>query len=63
MVARKLRQTTANAYIGAWLQGREADKRRDDRYIFSAFTNPIHADWLKVVNAQELPVGALYLLR
>src|ERR1051325_11614328 len=64
MVQRKLRQHYRNTpYIGAWLQGRETDKRRDDRYLFAALTNPdIPADWLKIVAAQELPVGAMYLL-
>jgi hypothetical protein len=64
MVARKLRQHYRNTpYIGAWLQGRENDKRRDDRYLFSALTNPdIPADWLKVIAGQELPLGAIYLL-
>jgi hypothetical protein len=64
MVQRKLRQHYRNTpYIGAWLQGRESDKRRDDRYLFAALTNPdIPADWLKIVAAQELPVGAIYLL-
>jgi hypothetical protein len=64
MVARKLRQHYRNTpYIGAWLQGRESDKRRDDRYLFSALTNPdIPEDWLKIVAAQELPLAALYLL-
>ena len=51
MVARKLKQHYRNTpYIGAWLQGREAGKRRDDRYLFSALTNPeILADWLRVI--------------
>lgn len=64
LVQRKLRQHYRNTpYIGGWLQGREGDKRRDDRYLFAALTNPdIPADWLKVINAQELPLGALYLL-
>src|SRR4051812_31997464 len=64
MVARKLRQHYRNTpYIGAWLQGRETDKRRDDRYLFSALTNPdIPEDWLKIIAGQELPLGALYLL-
>jgi hypothetical protein len=64
MVQRKLRQHYRNTpFIGAWLQGRESDKRRDDRYLFAALTNPdIPADWLKVVSGQELPVGAMYLL-
>lgn len=64
MVNRKLRQHYRNTpYIGAWLQGRESDKRRDDRYLFSALTNPdIPEDWLNIINGQELPLGALYLL-
>ena len=64
LVQRKLRQHYRNTpYIGGWLQGREGDKRRDDRYLFAALTNPdIPADWLKIINAQELPLGALYLL-
>jgi hypothetical protein len=64
MVARKLRQHYRNTpYIGAWLQGRERDKRRDDRYLFSALTNAdIPATWLRIINAQELPVAGLYLL-
>jgi hypothetical protein len=64
MVGRKLRQHYRNTpYIGAWLQGREIDKRRDDRYLFSALTNAdIPAGWLRIVNAQELPLAALYLL-
>jgi hypothetical protein len=64
MVARKLRQHyRTTPYIGAWLQGRDSDKRRDDRYLFSALTNPdIPAAWLRIINAQELPLAALYLL-
>lgn len=64
MVSRKLRQYYRNTpYIGAWLQGRDSDKRRDDRYLFSALTNAdIPSAWLRVVNAQELPLAALYLL-
>src|SRR5919112_4403343 len=54
MVQRKLRQHYRNTpYIGAWLQGRENDKRRDDRYLFAALTNPdIPGDWLKIVSGQ-----------
>ena len=64
MVSRKLKQHYRNTpYIGAWLQGRETGKRRDDRYLFSALTNPeIAADWLRVINGQELPLAGLYLL-
>jgi hypothetical protein len=64
MVARKLKQHYRNTpYIGAWLQGREAGKRRDDRYLFSALTNPeILSDWLRIIAAQELPLAAVYML-
>ena len=64
MVSRKLKQHYRNTpYIGAWLQGRENDKRRDDRYLFSALTNPdILNDWLRVIAAQELPLAGIYLL-
>jgi hypothetical protein len=49
--------------MGAWLQGREAAKRRDDRYLFSALTNPeILGDWLRFIGAQDLPLAAVYLL-
>ncbi|HYC44772.1 MAG TPA: hypothetical protein VED01_04730 [Burkholderiales bacterium] len=64
MVSRKLKQHYRNTpYIGAWLQGRETGKRRDDRYLFSALTNPdIVVDWLRVIGALELPLAAVYLL-
>ena len=64
MLSRKLKQHYRNTpYVGAWLQGRDSDKRRDDRYLFAAFTNPeILSDWLRVVNGQELPLAGVYLL-
>src|SRR5688500_15160184 len=64
MVSRKLKQHYRNTpYMGAWLQGREPGKRRDDRYLFSALTNPdIVTDWLRAIGAQELPLAAVYLL-
>ena len=64
MVSRKLKQHYRNTpYMGAWLQGRETGKRRDDRYLFSALTNPdILGDWLRLIGAQELPLAAVYLL-
>ncbi len=64
MVSRKLKQHYRNTpYMGAWLQGREPGKRRDDRYLFSALTNPeIVGDWLSVIGGQELPLAAVYLL-
>lgn len=64
LVQRKLRQHyRSTPYVGGWLQGRENDQRRDDRYLFAALTNPeLPAQWLKVLNAQELPVAGVYLL-
>jgi len=64
MVARKLKQHYRNTpYIGAWLQGREPGKRRDDRFLFSALTNPeIVADWMRIIGGQELPLAAVYML-
>ena len=64
MVARKLKQHYRNTpYMGAWLQGRESGKRRDDRYLFSALTNPdIVGNWLRAIGGQELPLAAVYLL-
>src|SRR5918992_6396732 len=64
MVSRKLKQHYRNTpFIGAWLQGRESGKRRDDRYLFAALTNPeILTEWLRAIAAQELPLAAVYML-
>lgn len=64
LVARKLKQHYRNTpYVGAWLQGRDKEKRRDDRYLFAAFTNPeILTDWLRIINGQEMPLAGVYLL-
>lgn len=64
MVNRKLKQHYRNTpYLSAWLLGRDSGKRRDDRYLFSALTNPeILGDWLQAVIARGLPVAGIYLL-
>jgi hypothetical protein len=64
MVTRKLRQYYRNTpYAGAWPQGREAGKRRDDRYLFAALTNPdLLSEWVRVITSQELPLAGVYLL-
>lgn len=64
MVNRKLKQHYRNApFVAAWLQGRDSSKRRDDRYLFSALTNPdIVAGWLLAVVDCGLPVAGIYLL-
>ncbi|MGH8711250.1 MAG: hypothetical protein ACREVA_08030 [Burkholderiales bacterium] len=64
MVSRKLRQLYRNnPYCRAWLQGRDTEKRRDDRYLFAALTNPdLIAGWLNVIEAQQAPLAGVYLL-
>ena len=64
MVGRKLKQHYRNTpYVAASLIGRDSDKRRDDRFLFSALTNPdLINDWLQAVVAAGLPVAGIYLL-
>ena len=64
MVNRKIKQLYRNTpYAAAWRQGRESGKRRDDRYLLSALTNPeLVNDWLGAVVEQELPIAGIYLL-
>jgi hypothetical protein len=64
MVNRKLRQHYRNTpYMSATLLGRDTGKRRDDRYLFSALTNPdLVNDWVQSAVARGLPVGGIYLL-
>ena len=64
MVGRKLKQHYRNSpYTSAWLQGRESGKRHDDRYLFSALTNPeLVTDWLQAVTEKGNPVAGIYLL-
>jgi hypothetical protein len=64
MVNRKLRQHYRNTpYMTSWLLGRDTSKRRDDRYLFSALTNPELVDeWLKALVARGFPVAGIYLL-
>ena len=64
LVGRKLKQHYRNTtYVAAWLLGRDAGKRRDDRYLFSALTNPeLINDWLAAIVERGLPVAGIYLL-
>lgn len=64
MVRRKLKQHYRNSpYITALLLGRESGRRRDDRYLFSALTNPdLVGGWLQTIAAQGLPVAGMFLL-
>ncbi len=64
LVSRKLRQLYRNnPYCRAWLKGRDTEKRRDDRYLFAALTNPdLIAGWLNIIEAQQAPLAGVYLL-
>ena len=64
MVQRKLRQHYRNTpYTAASLLGRDRDKRRDDRYLFSALTNAaLLAPWLQAVAARAMPVAGIFML-
>lgn len=64
MVERKLRQHYRNSpFSSAQLVGRESSKRRDDRFLFSALTNPeLVTPWLDALAASGHPVGGIYLL-
>ncbi len=64
MVGRKLKQHYRNTpYMAASQIGRDSGKRRDDRYLFSALTNPdLVNEWLQAVAARGLPVAGIYLL-
>lgn len=64
LLDRRLRQLYRNTpYCGALLQGRDAEKRRDDQYLFFALLNPDLLDvWLSPIRGHELPVAGVYLL-
>ena len=64
MVNRKLKQHYRNSpYCSARMQGRDTGKRRDDRYLFCALTNPdLIAAWVQAVNERGLPIAGIYLL-
>jgi hypothetical protein len=64
MLNRKLKQHYRNTpYYSARLQGRDSGKRRDDRYLFCALTNPeLITFWLKAVQDCALLVVGIFLL-
>ena len=64
LVQRKLKQHYRNtSYVAAWFLGRDRDKRRDDRYLFSALTNPnLVAPWLQAATVRSMPVAGIFLL-
>ena len=64
MVNRKLRQNYRNTpYTNARIVGRDTGKRRDDRYLLCALTNPeLIAGWVQAVIERGLPLAGIYLL-
>ena len=64
MIARKLKQHyRSTQFCSARMQGRDPGKRRDDRYLFCALTNPeLITNWLQAVVEREMPVAGVYLL-
>lgn len=64
MVERKLRQHyRSSIFSSAQLVGRDNTKRRDDRFLFCALTNPdLVAPWLDALTSANHPVGGVYLL-
>jgi hypothetical protein len=64
MIARKLKQHyRSTQFCSARMQGRDPGKRRDDRYLFCALTNPeLITGWLQAVTERGLPVAGIYLL-
>jgi hypothetical protein len=64
LVARKLKQHyRSTPYSAATLQGRDTGRRRDDRYLFSALTNPdLLAPCLQMVQDLRLALAGVYLL-
>lgn len=62
LIERKLRQIYRNStFVGASLQSRDSDRRRDDRYLLAAVTNvEIFDPWLRLVTAQGLPVAGVF---
>ena len=64
MITRKLKQHyRSTPYCSARMQGRDPGKRRDDRYLFCALTNPeLISGWLQAIVQRELAVAGIYLL-
>lgn len=64
MVQRKLKQLyRSTPYYAASKQGQIKGKRNEDQYLFSALTSPDLLDsWLKVIEVNQTPLAAIYLL-
>ncbi|MGH8758076.1 MAG: hypothetical protein ACREVW_00950 [Burkholderiales bacterium] len=64
MVGRKLKQLyRGTSYYSSSLQERGAGKRKDDRYLFAALTDPeLLSPWLRATESNGLPVAGVYPL-
>jgi hypothetical protein len=62
MIERKLKQLyRSTPFYGSSLQDREDSKRRDDRYLFAALTNPESLNpWLRILTASGLPIAGVF---
>lgn len=64
MLERKLKQLyRTTPFYGAVMQEREAARRRDDRYLFAAVTNPdSFSTWLQLLTANGASMAGVFLL-
>ena len=60
--ARRLAQIFRNTpYRHAFIQGREAEGRRDDRVIYAAITNPdVARPWIALLERLEVPLAGMH---
>lgn len=63
LLARKIKQHYRNTpYTTSIHYGREADGRRDDRYLFAALTNPDFLEpWINEIERVGAPISGVYL--
>lgn len=63
LIDRKIRQYyRSTRFVSAQQRERTLGKRRDDRYLFTALTNPALIDpWISVLAQQGLPIAGVYL--
>ncbi len=63
LLERKIRHYyRSTRYVSTLFRSRVGDKRRDDRYLFSALTNPALIDpWLAAIAEHRSPVAGVFL--
>lgn len=63
LLDRKIRHYYRNTrFVSTLFLGRTGDRRSDDRYLFSALTNPVLVEpWLAAIAAHGTPVAGVYL--